>query len=186
MSAHQLHRMLGITYKTAWFMAMRIREAMRKGSLEPMGGKGQTVEVDETFYGKLKDVPQNKGFAHKNVVMGLVNRDTGEVRTFHIANTSMAETMPIVLHNIHKKSTIYTYEASHYRSLGQHFAKHDSVVHSREEYARGSSLNKSDRRLFLDLQARHAWHLPALWRASFARPSRGIRLPIQPSYQARL
>src|SRR4051812_17285934 len=110
---------------------------MRKGSLEPMGGKGQTVEVDETFYGKLKDVPQNKGFAHKNVVMGLVNRDTGEVRTFHIANTSMAETMPIVLKNIHKESTIYTDEASHYRSLGQHFAKHDSVVHSREEYARG-------------------------------------------------
>lgn len=51
-SAHQLHRMLGVTYKTAWFMAHRIREAMRDGDLSPMGGEGQTVEVDETYYGK--------------------------------------------------------------------------------------------------------------------------------------
>jgi transposase-like protein len=136
-SAHQLHRILEVTYKTAWFMAHRIREAMRSGKLAPMGGAGQTIEIDETFYGKLKDVPQSHGYAHKNVVLSLVNRDTGEARSFHIASTSMAQTMPIVMANIRKESTVYTDEASHYRSLGDHFAKHDSVAHSKEEYARG-------------------------------------------------
>jgi transposase-like protein len=70
-------------------------------------------------------------------VLSLVNRDTGEARSFHIASTTMKETMPIVLANIRKESTVYTDEASHYRNLGDHFAKHDSVAHSKEEYARG-------------------------------------------------
>src|SRR5262245_50626547 len=121
-SSNQLHRTLGVTLKTAWFMSHRLREAMRTIGMEPMGGEGQTVEIDETFYGKFPDVPKSKGYAHKNVVMSLVNRDTGEARSFHIASTSLVDTLPIVLRNIRKESTVYTDEAGHYRSLGKHFA----------------------------------------------------------------
>jgi transposase-like protein len=56
-SAHHLHRTLKVTYKTAWFMAHRIREAMRQGGLAPMGGSGRMVEVDETVIGKTEGAP---------------------------------------------------------------------------------------------------------------------------------
>src|SRR5271156_642204 len=69
MSAHQIHRSLGITYRSAWFMWHRIREAMRAGGLAPMGGEGETVEVDETFIGKREGVEKRRGGAHKNVVL---------------------------------------------------------------------------------------------------------------------
>jgi transposase-like protein len=71
-SSHQLHRALGITYKSAWFLTHRIREAMRAGGLlPPMGGAGKTVEVDETYIGRLEGVPKPRrgGGAHKNVVL---------------------------------------------------------------------------------------------------------------------
>src|SRR5574337_1036188 len=72
-SAHQVHRMLGISYKSTWFMMHRLREAMRPAKLSPMGGGGKTVEVDETYIGRLKDVPKQRGgSAHKNIVMTLV------------------------------------------------------------------------------------------------------------------
>jgi transposase-like protein len=72
MSAHQLHRSLGVTYQTAWFLEHRIREAMRSGSLAPMGGAGSIVEADETFIGRVEGVPKQKaGSAHKNVVLTL-------------------------------------------------------------------------------------------------------------------
>jgi len=74
-SAHQLHRTLGITYKTAWFMAHRIREAMRAGGLAPLGGQGKGVKADETYIGRLKGAPkQRTGGAHKNTVLTLVER----------------------------------------------------------------------------------------------------------------
>jgi len=57
-SSHQLHRTLGVTYKTAWFMSHRIREAMRPAELTPMGGTGQTVELDETYVGRLEGQPR--------------------------------------------------------------------------------------------------------------------------------
>lgn len=87
MSSHQLHRTLGVTYKTAWFMTHRVREAMRSGSLAPFGSNGGDVEVDETFIGKDPDKPKGKtarGYEHKNKVLALVDRSTGQARTMVI------------------------------------------------------------------------------------------------------
>jgi transposase-like protein len=96
-SSHQLHRILGVTLKTAWFMSHRIREAMRDGSLAALGGpNGNAVEADETFIGRKKDVPVPKGGpSHKHAVLALVERG-GKVRTFHIGEVTKAEIGAIV------------------------------------------------------------------------------------------
>jgi transposase-like protein len=136
-SSHQLHRVLGITYKTAWFLSHRIREAMRTGKLGPMGGPGGIVEADETYIGRLKGVPkQRHGGAHKNVVLTLVERGGG-ARSFHVDSFSIAEVLPIVRDNVRKESRFMTDEGQHYRSIGRQFAEHGSVVHSADEYVRG-------------------------------------------------
>ena len=84
MSAHQLFRMFGFgSYRTAWFMAHRIREGMRGGNLAPMGGSGRIVEVDETFTGQKPDVEVKQGTQHKHVVLSLVERG-GSIRSFHV------------------------------------------------------------------------------------------------------
>lgn len=136
-SAHQIHRTLEITYKSAWFLCHRIREAMRDGVLAPMGGSGAVVEADETFIGRVSNVPKQKsGWAHKNVVLTLVERG-GSARSFHIASTSIADIVPVVRTNIRRESNFMTDEAQHYKALGKEFASHGSVIHKREEYARG-------------------------------------------------
>jgi transposase-like protein len=95
-SAHQLHRTLQIGYEAAWFITHRIREAMLLGGLSPMGGSGKTVEADETYIGRLADVPKQKsGGAHKNIVLTLVERG-GSARSFHIDSTSIADIAPIL------------------------------------------------------------------------------------------
>lgn len=104
-SAHQLHRVLEVTYKTAWFLAHRIREAMRSGEFEPMGGAGKIVEADETYIGKQDHVPHRLAkrlrAPGKNVVLTLVERD-GRARSFHIGNASVATVVPLVRENIHQ------------------------------------------------------------------------------------
>ena len=85
-SAHQLHRTLEVTYKTAWFMAHRIREAMRTGAFDVFGGEGKTVEVDETFIGndrtiKPKHKKKGRGYAHKHKVLALVDRESGKAHS---------------------------------------------------------------------------------------------------------
>ncbi len=105
MSSHQLMRMLGVTYQTAWFMTHRIREAMRSGSFAtPMGGVGAVVEVDETFIGQKKDMPKQRGYAHKHAILTLVERGKGS-RSFHVDGTSAADVMPILEANISKRLT---------------------------------------------------------------------------------
>ncbi len=97
-SAHQLHRILEVTYKTAWFLAHRIREAMREGSLAPFGGNGGVVEVDETFIGRLPGVPKaKKGFHHKMKVLALVDRTTGRARSMVIDGVNAEILMPIAI-----------------------------------------------------------------------------------------
>jgi transposase-like protein len=98
-SSNQLHRTLGVTLKTAWFMSHRLREAMRSGPLAPMGGDGAIVEADETFIGQKKDVPKRRGYAHKHAVLSLVERG-GDVRSFHVDGTSAADLVPIVKENV--------------------------------------------------------------------------------------
>jgi len=146
-SAHQGHRMLGITYKTAWFMWHRIREAMKRGgvSMPPMGGKGKVVEADETYFGEL---PEHKapirnnpsrpkfGPGHKRAIVSLVERG-GQVRSFY-AETAKVETVAkIVRENVSKESRLHTDESMIYRKVGREFAAHERVNHGEKEYARG-------------------------------------------------
>jgi transposase-like protein len=137
-SAHQLHRILEVDYKSAWFLAHRIREAMRDGMLAPMGGAGQIIEADETYIGKLEGQTKNPkgGAAHKNIVLTLVERG-GSARSFHIDSTSIANIAPIVRQNVRRESGFMTDEARHYMEMGREFrGGHDAVNHGREEYVR--------------------------------------------------
>jgi transposase-like protein len=139
MSAHQLHRTLRITYKSAWFMAHRVREAMRNGGLmPPMGTGGGAVEVDETFIGRVKGMPKRRGgYTHKQAVLSLLDRDTKQVRTFHIGDASASAIAPIVRENISREARMMTDEAGYYTVIGREVASHESVQHGKEEWARG-------------------------------------------------
>ncbi len=149
-SANQLHRTLGVTLKTAWFVGHRIREAMRIGSLvPPMGGEGKTVEVDETIYGRADTHPKGRkrftgrkitNSAHKNVIVSLVQRDGG-VRSFHVAVSTVAEVVPVVNANVRKETFIMTDSAMLYKKQLGHFASHDRVDHSASEYVRYEPTN---------------------------------------------
>jgi transposase-like protein len=139
-SAHQLHRVLECTYKTAWFLAHRIRHAMASGNFSPMGGSGKTVESDETYFGRLADVPKARGTAHKNTVLTLVERK-GRARSFHIDSTSVARVIPIVRDNIARESHLMTDEAIHYKRVGKEYAFHGRVEHSAEEWGRREDFN---------------------------------------------
>jgi transposase-like protein len=136
-SSNQLHRTLGVTLKTAWFMMHRIREAMRIVGVVPMGGAGVVVEVDETFIGRVEGVPkQRTGSAHKNVVLTLVERG-GSARSFHVDSTRRADVEGIMRANIRKESSLMTDEARHYKAIGREFSSHESVNHGEGEYGRG-------------------------------------------------
>ncbi|MGH6937251.1 MAG: IS1595 family transposase, partial [Methylocella sp.] len=137
MSTHQMHRMLGISYKSTWFMTHRLREAMRAGDLTPMGGPGSIVEADETFIGRKDGSVKRRGHGHKNVVLSLVDRGSGQVRSFHVDGTSAADIVPIIKANVAKETAMMTDEGGHYFTLGEHFASHESVSHKADEYVRG-------------------------------------------------
>ena len=135
-SAHQLHRMLGVTYKTAWFMAHRIREGMRNDSPVSFGSGGGTVEVDETFIGNKKPRSQKKGRggAHKYKILSLVDRETGKARSIVVDDLKQTTIGPILRENIAKEARLMTDEAGVYKGLGKAFAGHDSVRHRMGEY----------------------------------------------------
>ena len=133
-SANQLHRTLGITLKSAWFMGHRIREAMRSGGLGPMGGEGTVVEMDETFIGKREGFEAKPGWVrHKNTVLTLVERG-GSARSFHIDEATKENIVPIVNANLNRESHLMTDEARRYEAIGKEFASHGVVDHSRKEY----------------------------------------------------
>jgi transposase-like protein len=138
-SAHQLSRMLGLTYKSAWFLAHRIREAMRPNEFTPMGGSGKTVEIDETIIG-FQEGANSKTHRHaaqyRNIVLTLVERG-GPARSFHIDGTTLATLVPIIRMNISRESHLMSDEASWYKSVGTEFASHGTVEHRAKEYARG-------------------------------------------------
>jgi transposase-like protein len=135
-SSHQLHRILKITYKAAWFASHRLREAMRSGALAPMGGGGGIVEVDETFIGKKEGKPKRRGYGHKLAVLTLVDR-LGEARSFHVEDTKAATVVPIVRENIEREARIATDEAGQYKHLNKDFAEHVAVNHNADEWRRG-------------------------------------------------
>lgn len=140
-SAHQLGRVLEITYKSAWFLAHRIREAMRSGDLSPFGGEGETVEVDETFIGhdytvKPKHEKKGRGYAHKFKVLTLVDR-RGQARSMVVDDLKMSTLVPILKQNIDAETRVVTDEAGQYRFLAKDFAEHHFVRHGQGEYGRG-------------------------------------------------
>jgi transposase-like protein len=125
--------MLGISYKSTWFMMHRLREAMRQGDLAPMGGAGSIVEIDETFIGRKPDMPIKRGTNHKHVVLTLVERG-GSVRSFHVDSVKKEDVLPIIRANLDRETHVMTDEAARYAQLGSELAKHDAIDHSREEY----------------------------------------------------
>jgi len=134
MSSNQLHRALGVTLKSAWFMSHRIREAMRSGSLAPMGGGGGIVEVDETFIGRKGKVAKG-GSAHKHAVLTLVDRK-GEARSFHIDEANQHNILPIIRKNLASEAKVVTDDAGYYRNLDKEYV-HAFVNHSAGQYGRG-------------------------------------------------
>ena len=134
-SAHQLFRMMGFgSYRTAWFMAHRIREAMRSDDVALFGSGGGTVEVDETFIGHLKGAEKKRAFHHKMKVLALVDRDTGKSRTMVIDNVNATTLMPVVLNNIAREAHVMTDEHSGYRDVKLYFASHGTTSHGKGQY----------------------------------------------------
>ena len=144
-SAHQIGRSIGVTYKTAWFMCHRIREAMTETTPAPLGGEGKAVEADETVIGgkeKNKHVskrnPHNIGFVGKQVAFTLIERN-GRARSFHVANVTGKTLAPILRTQVRRESILMTDEAGQYRNIGTEFAAHQKVNHGKGEYVRGTA-----------------------------------------------
>ena len=135
MSSHQLHRILGVIYKTAWFMTHRIREAMKSEHTYQLGDIGP-VEADETFVGTKPGAKKHRGYAHKNAVLSLVERD-GEVRSFHVPSVSAKTLKPYLKYHIDPDACLMTDDAGQYRLIGPEFDRHEVVCHSQDEYVRG-------------------------------------------------
>jgi len=143
-SSHQLHRMLGVTYKSAWFMSHRIREAMKsEGGV--MGGPGGIVEADETYFGNTDVQPKTptsgKPFlkrkpARKRAVVSLVERG-GNVRSFHVDTANAEKVREVLVRNVSRKSRLHTDESQLYVTVGKEFAAHETINHTAGEYARG-------------------------------------------------
>jgi len=152
-SSHQLHRTLEVTYKTAWFMSHRIREAMAMPHDKPLGGKGKVVEVDETYITPLKpskkqmkDKKYNMPHPHR-IVLSLVERG-GKTRSFHIQRANMAGVMPFMLQHIDSRSTIYTDESPIYSKVRYYFYDHGKVSHRQREYVKGDINTQSTEGFF--------------------------------------
>jgi transposase-like protein len=135
-SALQLSRMLGITYKSSWFMCHRIREAMNPTKRGPIGGQGRTVEADETVIGgKAKNRAYAKKEPKKHTVLALVDRD-GHSWSFHIANVKAKTLRQTIVQVVSRKSYLTTDELASYASIGKEFSGHGTVNHSANEYVR--------------------------------------------------
>lgn len=144
MSAHQIHRMIGVTYKTAWFMAHRIREAMKDETPEPMGGPGGAVQADETYFGtkdayRGKSWPEKKGHSKKMSVVSLVSE--GKARTFHVDRANAPTVREILVRNVDRASELHTDESRLYTKVGDEFKVHKTVNHSSGQYVRKDGMN---------------------------------------------
>jgi transposase-like protein len=138
-SSNQLHRTLGVTLKTAWFMGHRIREAMRTGTFAaPLGGEGKIVEADETFLGQKKGAAKKRGYAHKKAALSLVERG-GDVRSFKIDRADAKNIWPIIDKNLSWESVLMTDESAVYPTIGRDFKAHHAVEHGKGEWVRGDA-----------------------------------------------
>jgi transposase-like protein len=136
MSAHQLHRMLGITYKSAWFLAHRIREAMRDDKPSPLGSSGGAVQADETYYGNSSKRAKHykKGLSQKMAVIGLVDQNSGKVRAFAIKSATADTVGMIVRTHVPRKAVLVTDESRLYTETGLEYSEHQKVHHTSRKY----------------------------------------------------
>jgi transposase-like protein len=136
MSAHQIHRLLGVTYKSAWFMCHRIREAMQEDKPTRMGGEGGEVQIDETYTGNTSKRAKSykKGLKTKRAVVALVDPAAGRVRAFHVKDVDAKTVRGLLVKHASRKSTLVTDEAKIYRKVGREFAAHERVFHKHGWY----------------------------------------------------
>ena len=139
MSAKQLERMLGVTYKTAWFLAHRIREAMDEANNphEPLGGPGKHIESDEAFVGGFKHKRLSGKVAPKKKIVTLIDREAGRARSFHITHIDHTNVRAALVTNAHRSSHLRTDDARFYNRIGEEFASHKTTLHSNREFSRG-------------------------------------------------
>jgi transposase-like protein len=183
-SALQLQRMLGLgSYRTAWFMCHRIREAMTPKTRGPLGGNGKVVEADKTHIGgkeKNKHVSKRKkgniGGKGKQPVFALVERD-GHSHSFHVANISGDELRPLIVTHADRKSALMTDEGGQYFHVGKEFARHEKINHSADEYVRGDVYTNTAELPFQPYEAR------GVRRASFDQRSPFAALPCGMGFQ---
>ena len=135
-SAHQLHRMLGITYKSAWFMAHRVREAMKDTDPGPMGGEGDQIQVDETMIGGTSKRAKSwrKGHGRKQEVVALVEPKSGKARAHHVKSANSINVRDILVTGVHRSSTLVSDESKLYTKVGAEFADHQTVRHAAGKY----------------------------------------------------
>jgi transposase-like protein len=165
MSALQLQRMLGVTYKTAWFLCHRIREAMTPATYDPLGGEGKIVEADETYIGGKetnKHVSKRKkgnlGGKGKAVVFALTERG-GESHSYRVAKVTGETLRPVIVANVNRKSSLMTDQGGQYFHVGKEFARHETVNHGADEYVRGDAhTNTSESRFSLMKRAVFGTH----------------------------
>ena len=141
-SANQLHRTLGVTLKTAWFMAHRIREAMKDDDPKGFGSGGGFVEADETYMVKTKGLGSGTHAAKKRKVFALVDRDTKQAKSVVMSRVTIAELKPIMDANISREATLMTDGAMFYKTIGEDYAEHHTVNHTQGEY-----VNKDNREI---------------------------------------
>ena len=135
-STHQMHRMIGVSYKSTWFMMHRLREALRETEFAgPLGGENKIVEADETYVGGKAKNRKGK-IPPKEAAFALVERDGG-VRSFHVPAVNAKTLRPILVSQIDRKSYLMTDDAPTYVPIGAEFGGHGTVNHSIEEYVRG-------------------------------------------------
>lgn len=192
-SAHQLHRTLEITYKSARLMAHRIREAMKDDGTSPIGGQNKLVEVDETYVGgKEKNKHSNKrlrvgrGCVGKQPVVSLVERG-GRVRSMHLPEVTAKTLKPVLKRHIHTQSYLITDEAKVYPPIADDFAGHGSVNHGAGEYVRGSFWHTNTVENYFSLLKRGIIGTSSnIWRATSPSSISGItnaRFRIAPARQ---
>lgn len=136
-SAHEIHRSIGVTYKTAWFMMHRLREAMIVSNPGPMGATGGNVQADETYHLNTSKRAKGykKGHSNKASIVALIDEDKGQVRTFHVEKGVTVDKVAKILYtNVMRKATLVTDEAGIYKALGHSFGDHQKMNHTGREY----------------------------------------------------
>jgi transposase-like protein len=154
MSAKQIERMLGVTYKTAWFLCHRIREAMDGANdTGPLGGPGQVIESDEAFFGGKKNKRLSGKVAPKKKVVTLVERG-GRARSFHITHIDHTNIRAALVTNAHRSSVHMTDDARFYNGIGSEFAGHGTTLHSNREFARPGGVHSNSAENFFSILKR--------------------------------